>query len=151
MIYPTVAAVRLVPLYLLLLTPGIWSSAQEATPDKASTVVKWRAFVGEWLVTTEDGARSETTIIESHPGVFVHRGDDFTVMVGWDASHQAMHAFGYSADDQPFEQLWRPLDEGISFRGTLVGTDDRFKWSIVDEVWTMDFGRFGKMTAVRKK
>ena len=151
MISPTRNALRIVPVCLLLLITCISSSSQEPKLDKASTVEKWRAFVGEWLVTTEDGTRSETTIIESHPGVFVHRGDGFTVMVGWDASHQAMHAVGYSTDDQPFEQLWRPLGEGIAFQGTLIGTDDEFRWSIVEDVWTMDFGRFGKSTAVRKR
>ena len=120
-----------------------------ATSTKEATVTQWRRFVGTWQVLAESGEQSETVIAETQPGVFVHRGNDFTVMVGWDAHLRAMHAFGFSTDDRPFEQTWHLEDDQPTFRGELLGTGEEFLWSIVDGVWTMDFGSLGRMTATR--
>ena len=124
---------------------------QEAPADgaKERAVAEWRQFTGSWTVTAADGQVSTTHVSESHPGVFLHRGNGFTVMVGWDAQSRTMHAFGFSTDDQPFEQHWRLVDGETAFVGQLVGTDERFRWSIDDGVWTMDFGSFGQSTATR--
>ena len=121
----------------------------KASLTKEHVVAQWRKFVGTWTVTNEGGNTSQTQIIESHPNVFVHSGADFTVIVGWDAEQQSMHAYGFSTDDRPFEQLWTLVDDAPTFHGHLLGTEERFQWTIHEGVWMMDFGSFGTSTAKR--
>lgn len=150
---------KIVPAVMLVVVAAVgvaapgWTHAfQEPGRDEVAKELaasQWRKFTGTWTVTSADGRTSKTRVSESHPGVFVHQGDDFTVMVGWDARSQSMHAFGFSTGDQPFEQHWHLVDDQPTFVGRLVGTEERFRWSIADGVWTMDFGAFGASTATR--
>ena len=100
------------------------TKAEEAT--KEETLKAWEFFLGNWKTSEPDGSSIEWSCEKTKYGTLLFHSDQFSLLVGWDASDNTCKSVGLKVDGRE-SVTWKLVGEEPRFEGI---TTDGVKHSI---------------------
>lgn len=86
-------------MFLAMLFVGLGSIAHGEELSKNDAMKAWASFVEKWKVTMPDGnTMTVTTTRSPSKPCFIHHGEDFTAVVGWDPGKKSLKSVGFVVD-----------------------------------------------------